>query len=242
MKNRDDIYAIPLDSIGRFEFNEEVVRVFPDMIARSVPGYLSILAMLGEIGETHAQPNTNIYDLGCSLGGATLAIANRVPDSCRIVAVDSSQPMIERLDQILEKRNHDRPIIETRADDIREIEYSNCSLTILNFTLQFLPVPDRARLLGQIASATADNGAIVLSEKICFVDPVQNELIADLHYEFKRANGYSELEIAQKRSALENELIPETIENHIERLRSAGFSRATCWFQCFNFASFLAIK
>ena len=132
--------------------------------------------------------------------------------------------------------------METRLADIRDVPVVDASLSVLNLTLQFLAVADRTPLLEKIAEGTRPGGAVLLSEKICFHDETQQQLMTDLHHDFKRAHGYSDLEIAQKRTAIENRLVPETLEAHIERLRAAGFRTVTPWFQCFTFASLLAVK
>ena len=74
-----------------------------------------------------------------------------------------------------------------------------------------------------------------------FDTPELHALLTDLHIAFKRANGYSELEIAQKRSAIENVMKPDSLEEHRERLLAAGFSKVVPWFQCLNFASLIAL-
>lgn len=237
----DDIYALPLKKVGDFVFDERVVAVFQDMIERSVPGYSSILATIGEIAERYAQPHTNIFDLGCSLGAATRVIHPRLPDSCTIRAIDSSEPMIEEFKNRLPSTDGGARIV-TECSDIQQVDIENASLTILNFTLQFIPVDERLGLLKKIAAGTIDGGALVLSEKIAFPDPHQQSLLSDLHHDFKRANGYSDLEIAQKRKAIENMMTPEYLKVHLERLNKVGFRTATCWFQCFNFVSIVAVK
>ncbi len=118
----------------------------------------------------------------------------------------------------------------------------NASLTILNFTLQFIPPADRLPLLSNIARGTRTGGVLVLSEKIRFEDPVVERELVALHEAFKRENGYSDLEISRKRTALEKVLIPEKLDTHQDRLREAGFSRSQVWLQCFNFASLLAFR
>lgn len=238
---RDSIYSLPLDKVGDFRFDEEVVQVFGDMINRSVPGYGSILSMIGEIAERYAQPDSNIYDLGCSLGACTLMMQPRVPKSCRLHAVDSSEPMLVELREKL-SGVEDGCSIETHLGDIRDFPLNKASVTVLNFTLQFVAQAQREELLKRIADSTLVGGALVLSEKVCFSDPGEQELMTELHHSFKKANGYSELEIAQKRTALEKTLIPETLEHHLARLKKVGFRQAACWFQSFNFVSILAVK
>lgn len=241
MTARDQIYALPLQHVGAFEFDEHVVRVFPDMIARSVPGYGSILAMIGELAATYAVPHSRIYDLGCSLGAASAIMQAKVPASCEIQAVDSSPAMIAALKQQLAEGSAGCGVRAIEGD-IRSTPIVDASFSVLNFTLQFVPLESRLDLLQRIADNTLDGGALVLSEKICFDDQAQQQLMTDLHHRFKRANGYSDLEIAQKRASLENTLVPETLATHIERLQCAGFATTSCWFQCFNFVSILAVK
>ena len=239
---RDRIYSFPLDRVGDFAFDEQVVSVFPDMISRSVPGYASILAMTAELAARYARPQTTIYDLGCSLGAATLAIQSRVATSCQIHAVDSSPAMLRELDRTLAQEPHDRASVHTHCTDICELEFEPSSFVVLNFTLQFVPLANRHPLLRAVFESLRPGGALVLSEKIEFEDPTLNQLMMDLHHDFKRANGYSDLEIAQKRTALERTLLTETAEAHLQRLRDTGFRTACMWFQCFNFASILAVK
>jgi len=241
----DRIYSMPLKHVGSFTFDEMVVDVFPDMIARSVPGYASVLAMTAELAERFARPASRIYDLGCSLGASTVQMRSRVPADCELIAVDSSPAMINRLRQNLTKDETEKTDlcpVQLVESDIRKVEILNASFAVLNFTLQFIPVDERETLLRRIASGLAEGRALVLSEKVHFDDPDQQVLMTELHHDFKRAHGYSELEIAQKRTALEDTLITETIEQHEQRLREAGFSNVSLWFQCFNFVSILAVK
>jgi len=245
--NQDRIYSQPLVQVGQFEFDDSVADVFPDMIARSVPGYSSMLAMAEQITQTHAVPDSQLYDLGCSLGAATQRIRQHAPTSCQLHAVDNSAAMIARLSkQLLQDRANEttHSLCETilHETDIRSVAVQNASVVVLNLTLQFLPPAERTPLLQSIAHGMLPGGALLLSEKVCFDDPQEQQLMTDLHLDFKRAHGYSELEIAQKRSSLEETLIPESLSAHLQRLRVCGFRQASVWFQCFNFASMIAIR
>ena len=238
---RDTIFATRLSQVGDFQFDDDVARVFPDMIQRSVPGYGSILSLLGEIAETRATPDSNVYDLGCSLGASTWAIHQRLPAGCSVHAVDNSAAMMKRFRTAINELDSKATIRAIEAD-IRDVSISNASLVILNFTLQFIPLQDRDELIRRIADGTNSGGALVLSEKILLHDPDEDALLGELHLAYKRSNGYSELEIAQKRSALENTLLRESLDTHIARLRQAGYATVVPWLQCFNFVSILAIK
>jgi tRNA (cmo5U34)-methyltransferase len=241
-KSTDRIFANPLAAIPDFRFDESVAAVFPDMIQRSVPGYQAIINMIGELAGRYAQPNSTCYDLGCSLGAATLAMRHGIrSEGCRIVSVDNSRAMLDRAASILQQDDGKVPV-DLRCEDIAETSIDNASVVVLNFTLQFIPVAERARLIESIYRGLLPGGVLILSEKVSFSDPQHQALMIELHHNFKRANGYSDLEISQKRSALEKVLLPETLATHQQRCKQAGFASVDVWFQCFNFASMLAIK
>lgn len=240
---RDVIFATPLDELASFSFDEQVASVFPDMIKRSIPGYSQILGMTGVIAKRYVPEGGRIYDLGASLGATTLSVAQQLEHLSEVefITVDSSTAMTERCKHILAK-NLPQRAITTLCGDIRQLEYQPCDLILLNFTLQFLPPKDRQTLLGKLYQALRPGGALIISEKIHFQDPRQAQLLYELHHDFKRANGYSDMEISQKRTALEDVMLTDTPEQHQKRLLETGFSFASQWFQYLNFASFLAIK
>ena len=238
---QDNIYASPLSEIVDFVFDEKVVDVFPDMINRSVPGYGTIINLIGTVAAQYTKPNTRLYDLGCSLGAASLSMRHHLTqDDCEIISVDNAQAMIDRLNKILQRDNSKTPV-QALCANIQDIEISNASVAVMNFTLQFIPLGERKNILTKIYNGLNQDGCLILSEKLAFADD-ENKIQIDLHHAFKKANGYSDLEISQKRSALENVLIPETKETHIQRLTEIGFTQVFPLFQCFNFASFIAIK
>ncbi len=238
----DRIYANPLAEVKQFVFDQTVVDVFPDMIKRSVPGYATIINMIGNLAERYVQGGSHCYDLGCSLGAATLAMRHRIRAAdCKIIGVDNSTAMIERCRQIIAADSADVPV-ELVCANIQDVKLQQASMAVLNFTLQFISVEERLTMLAGIAEGLMPGGVLILSEKVVFEDAPHQQLMTELHHNFKRAQGYSDLEIAQKRSAIENVLIPETLNTHRDRLRKAGFRSVDVWFQCFNFASLIAIK
>lgn len=238
----DRLYADQRARIEAFRFDAHVARVFADMIDRSVPGYGLLLDMIGVITAEYARPGTALYDLGCSLGASTLAMRHHAPAGCRIVAIDNAPAMIERAQANLAADTAPVPV-SLRCEDIRDSALeAPLSLATLNLTLQFLPLPDRLPLLTRLAASLTPGGALILSEKIAAADGPTNDTLITLHHGFKRAQGYSALEIAQKRTALENVLQPDTLAVHVERLHAAGFRQVTPWFQCFNFVSLLALR
>ena len=240
-KQRDQLYAEPQEMIVDFAFDEAVVNVFPDMIRRSVPGYAEIITQTGLLAEQYAQAGSRCYDLGCSLGAATLAMRRRIPTSCHIIAVDNSEAMIEACQQHIGVDDK-LATVEFLCQDIQEICIADASVVVLNFTLQFIDSNERLSVLKTIHSGMRAGGILILSEKLGFEDATEQAFQERMQLAFKRANGYSEMEISQKRSALEKVLIPDTLAQHQQRMQEAGFSRSSLWYQTFNFASLVAWK
>jgi len=239
---QDRIYATAHQQVTRFSFDDTVVRVFPDMIRRSVPGYPTIIDMIGVLAARYAQPDTCLYDLGCSLGAATTAMAAlTASQGNRLIAVDNSAAMIRQASTLIAETGQSERV-SLLEGDVASMDFEPCSMAVLNFTLQFIAPDKRDALIQRLADATVPGGILVLSEKIRFADDAENTLQTELHHAFKRNNGYSDLEISQKRTALENVLIPETLADHEARLRRAGYREIHVWFRCFNFISLLAVR
>ena len=216
------------------------------MLQRSVPGYSATIEAIGSLAARYVQADTNCYDLGCSLGAATIAMRQGIDKTgCRIVAVDTAPAMTERCREIIaeDDRQFAPPTdVEIVEGDIRDAKITNASMVVLNYTLQFLLMEDRDVLMRTIHDGLIDGGILVLSEKVVDENPEMEQLLVDLHHEHKRRNDYSALEVSRKRAALENVLIPETVSAHRDRLRNAGFGQAAVWLRYFNFVSIIAIK
>lgn len=240
--HKDSIYAQPLTEVQDFCFDDNVAAVFPDMIQRSVPGYQTIIQTIGKLTQKYQQADSHYYDLGCSLGAASLAMRRAITQpGCQVIGIDNSPAMVERCKMQLQAYRAEVPV-QILLDDIRQTPLSDAAVVVSNFTLQFLPKADRDALVQRIYQALRPGGIFILSEKIICADSTAHELLIDLYYDFKRANGYSELEISQKRTALENVMKPDSIAEHQQRFASAGFASSTVWFQCFNFCSMVALK
>jgi len=241
-RSSDKLYRHPRSTIDGFVFDQRVAEVFPDMIDRSVPGYQTTISTIGVLAGQFATTGSDCYDLGCSLGAATLAMRHGITQAdCRILAIDNSPAMLAECRRIVDQDSAGVPI-EIIEADILDTEIGNASVVVMNFTLQFIDPEYRQELVNRIYGGLLPGGILILSEKVRFKDSRVDALHIDLHHAFKRSQGYSDLEIAQKRDALENVLIPDTLPDHRQRMATAGFSSCDVWFQCFNFASLLALK
>lgn len=242
MPQIDKLFSTHLNKIADFSFDENVAAVFPDMIARSIPGYPLMIENIGRLARQYCQPDSTIYDLGCATGTATLSMAKHVDvDNCQIVGLDNSPAMVKHCQQFVNQYHHPCPITIECAD-ITHYAYQSSSVILMNFTLQFLAPDQRQDMINRVYDALLPGGALILSEKFTHEDMIGNELLVDLHHQFKGDNGYSDLEISQKRTALEKVMLTDTMSAHTSRLDSAGFAHIIPWFSCFNFMSLVAVK
>lgn len=239
-QSKDQLFAKKRYKISRFAFDESVAAVFDDMIRRSVPGYQSILHMIGHFCEEYAQPATRLYDLGASLGAATHVMAEAAAGrDCLIVAVDNSVPMVERLKSSLTNPATD---VEVVCEDLLTTPITNASVVVLNLAMQFIDPGKRDGLVERIYQNLNPGGVLLLTEKISFGNAEYDSRMNGLYYAYKKTQGYSDLEIAQKRTALEDVLICDTEGRHLERLQASGFSHIDVWFRVLNFMSLVAVK
>lgn len=241
---KDAIFAEQRDRIADFHFGEETSAVFDDMLDRSVPFYHEIQRMIAELVADFAQPGTCVVDLGCSTGTSILQLGASIPrdTEVRFVGIDSSPEMLEKAREKLVASGFDREV-ELRLGDLNQgIFLENASVVLLVLTLQFVRPLYRERLIRSIFDGLVPNGCLLLVEKTLGESSTLNRLYIKNYYEMKRRNGYSELEIAQKREALENILIPYRLEENKELLKRVGFPQFDVFFQWYNFCAMVAVK
>lgn len=235
---RDKVYRDTQNQIVDFAFNAEVAAVFPDMIRRSVPGYETMVPVTGLIAARHLGERGVAYDLGCSLGATTLAILQQnASKHIEVVGVDNAKAMIDGAQQAITD-----PRARFVLQDLRDTDVSGAAVVVLNLVLQFVQPDDRLKVLQQLYKQMAPQGLLIVSEKVRHDDRWLHELYDSTHLSWKQANGYSELEVSQKRTALENVMRIDTEDAHLERFRAAGFARAVQWYRCMNWASFLVFR
>jgi len=239
---KDRVFAKKKDRIEPFAFNREVAAVFDDMLTRSVPLYGESTRRQAQMAVDFFQDKTRIYDLGCSHGNLGILILDefkRRPFS--MIGVDSSCPMIEKYQARLKQRDNSHQI-SLVCGLLEDMAIQNASVVLINLTLQFLDLGKRDRLIKNIYQGLLPGGVLLITEKIFHPSSSINDLELSFYRRFKRENGYSDLEISQKRDALEKVLIPEALGVHQQRLVDAGFSVFDTWLKWFNFASMIAIK
>jgi tRNA (cmo5U34)-methyltransferase len=235
---KDKVFSKPLTSVKAFEFDEQVTQVFDDMIGRSVPGYELLVRLIALYADIFVAENSRVYDLGCSTGVISRVIAQQVAErNISILAVDNSPSMISKCIE-----THSDQTIDWICDDLESIPVENASMVVLNLTMQFISPEQRFELLARVFKGLRAGGVLVLTEKVEYDDAQTQVNMTELYQAFKKIQGYSDLEIAQKRTALEKVLIPDKKSLHLQRLKECGFAEVIESFHCFNFVSFLAIK
>jgi tRNA (cmo5U34)-methyltransferase len=241
MMPKDHLFAVPKPMVSDFAFDAATAAVFDDMLYRSVPFYGETQRMIAEIAAEFAVSGTNVYDLGCSTG-ATLRNLGSIDQDVTFVGVDSSPEMLARAEQEFQQAKFDRPYVLRRQDLHQGLEIENASVVILCLTLQFVRPLHRERVMQTIFNGLIHQGCLILVEKVLAEETLMNRLFIKFYYEMKRRNGYSDLEISQKREALENVLIPYRLEENRQLLRGAGFHEPEIFFKWYNFCGLLATK
>ena len=240
---KDNIFDNKLSKIKDFKFNQEVANVFDDMVSRSIPFYDEIHRIILDIARHHLGDNNTIIDLGCSTGTTIYlleTLLKKHKQNAHFIGIDNSQDMLNKCEEKLSK--HKVRNFELLCQDLNQTELPKSNFVIMNYTLQFLSPSSRVTLLTKIFESLEKGSVFILTEKIKTNNKEVNNLLIDLYYDFKRRNGYSELEISQKREALENVLRPSTAEQNIELLQTAGFNKTETLFRWYNFACFIGIK
>ena len=241
-RRSDDAYREPRDSIGDFRFDAKVASVFDDMVTRSVPFYGEIQRMIVEIAKDYATPGTTVYDLGCSSGTTLIALNAALDSDIRFIGVDNSENMLEKCREKVGRERFERPI-ELINHDIEEgIDIDTASVVTLVLTLQFVRPLRRQKLISDIFCGLQPNGCLIVVEKVLGEHSLFNRRFIRYYHEMKRRHGYSQLEVSQKREALENVLIPYKLTENRHLLQSAGFQDMELFFKWYNFAGLVAVK
>jgi tRNA (cmo5U34)-methyltransferase len=239
--SEDRLYVVPKPVVQDFNFGPETAAVFDDMLQRSVPFYAEIQRMIGEIATDFAADKTNVYDLGCSTC-ATFRVLERLEKDVTFIGVDDSAAMLERARQELKQAGFTRRL-ELRHQDMHAgLEIENASVVIMSLTLQFVRPLFRERLMQTVFDGLNHQGCLILIEKVLSPETLINRLFIKYYHDFKRRNGYSDIEIGQKREALENVLIPYRMVENEQLLRSTGFRHVEVFFKWYNFSGLVALK
>ena len=240
--SQDKLFRRRRRLVKDFTFGKQTAAVFDDMLDRSVPFYAEIQRMISELAVEFAVEGTNLYDLGCSTGNTFLTLDRVVPNDVRFIGIDASRDMLERATKKLRQHGlrHEHELI--CADLNRGVHITNASVVVMNLMLQFIRPLYRQPLMKQIAGGLNDQGCLMLIEKVLSQDSTVNRLFIKHYYAFKERQGYSKLEISQKREALENVLVPYRLEENRELLLNSGFRECDVFFKWYNFCGLLAIK
>jgi tRNA (cmo5U34)-methyltransferase len=240
---KDELYNNRKEILDDFAFNENTANIFNDMLKRSVPHYYEIQDMICEISKIFAQKNSNIYDLGCSTGNTLLNISKGLSKfPVTLIGIDNSEAMLKKAEARLKKLGFSHKYELLNKDLNNKIGFENAGVIISNLTLQFIRPINRDRLLTEIYKGLNKNGIFILVEKIVAENSTMRRMFIKLYHDFKLQKRYSRTEIARKREALENFLIPYMYEENVRLLKKKGFQIIDEFFRWYNFCGILAIK
>ncbi|UOU96754.1 carboxy-S-adenosyl-L-methionine synthase CmoA [Chryseobacterium daecheongense] len=240
--NSDQVFKEKLENLSDFEFNTKVAGVFDDMVSRSVPFYDELQRMTSELAGNHAQPGSYVYDLGCSTGTTMLLMDKTIQEDIKFVGIDDSEEMILKCREKLNNFKLNRDIELQVADLTKTVPVENASVVAMVLVLQFIRPINRLSIVKKICDGMLKNGVFILIEKVLTEEKSFNREFIDYYYDFKRRNNYSELEISQKREALENVLIPYKTSENVNMLHEAGFDEVEVFFRWYNFTGIIAKK
>jgi len=242
MSNEDKVFKEEINTVADFKFGSTVANVFDDMVSRSVPYYGEMQRMIAELAADYAKPGTDVYDLGCATGTTLIGMNTAVPKDIRFIGIDDSPEMLDKCQVKLIEADFSRPF-ELRVADLNStVEITNASVVVLCLTLQFVRPIYREKLLKSVFDGLESGGVLILVEKVLAEDSVFNREFIKHYYNYKRRNHYSDMEISQKREALENILIPYKLSENIAMLRDIGFDNCEVFFKWYNFSGLIARK
>jgi len=238
---KDEVFR-EAQPVADFTFGEKVASVFDDMLDRSVPSYQEIQRMIAEMAADFAVDGTNVYDLGCSTGNTMLNMDASVGPGVTFVGIDYSEEMLKRCRQKLAERGLRHKYELNCADLNQGVCIQNASMVLMVLTLQFVRPLYRDTLIKGILQGLNESGCLILVEKVLGEDSVFNRFFIKYYYDLKKRHGYSEMEIANKREALENVLVPYKLMENREMLLRAGFRYCDVFFKWYNFCGMIAVK
>jgi tRNA (cmo5U34)-methyltransferase len=239
---KDKLFADSKKSVGDFNFGKDTAEVFDDMLDRSIPLYRELQRMMGEIAAEFAQDGTNVYDLGCSTGITLLTLDKAIKKSVNLIGVDYSKDMLDKCEENFKNNKTAKPYELIPADLNKPLMLHNASVVVLNLTLQFVRPLYRDHLIKSIYDGLNEKGCLILVEKVLGNDSSFNRLFIKFYYEMKKRQGYSELEIAKKREALENVLIPYRLDEDRDLLLKNGFPYVDIFYKWYNFCGMVATR
>jgi tRNA (cmo5U34)-methyltransferase len=239
---KDQVFKEKQPEIADFTFGEKVASVFDDMLDRSVPQYAEIQRMIVEMAKDFAVPGTHLYDLGCSTGTTLVNLHQQLDPGIRFIGIDNSEEMLKRCRKKLDEHGVNRPCDLVCGDLNSGITIENASVVTMILTLQFIRPLYREKLIRSIVDGMNKDGCLILVEKVLGEDSLFNRLFIKYYYDMKRRHNYSEMEISQKREALENVLIPYKLLENRELLLSCGFRYCDVFIKWYNFTGLIAAK
>lgn len=121
-------------------------------------------------------------------------------------------------------------------------EFANIDLVLSLYTLQFLPLWKRKKVLQRIYNGLVEGGAFIFVEKIRAENSLFEDIWNDLYWDFKQENGLNEQQVIKKAQSLRGVLIPLSLTENLSLLSDVGFQCMDTFIKWHNFAGIIAVK
>lgn len=222
-----------------FKFTNYSPDEFQDHIARSIPNYRGLRKLIPSIASNFLVKNSNVYDLGCSAGDLLIELETRfrnIHDDLSYVGYDIADNLLPDKEYLPNHSFFPRDVTE------ESLTLFNTSLVFSLFTLQFIPLPKRVKLLQKVYDSLDKRGAFIVCEKVYSSNGLTEDIFTFTNYDSKRTNGLFTDEILNKQQDLRSIMFPLSLAENEKMFKEAGFQIVEVFFKSLNFVGWVLIK
>ena len=220
---------------------------FDEHIEHSIRGYSNLLDDVVNLSKYFVEPDTKVVDVGCSTGKVTKKMIESHLDININDVIYEGVELAKGFEKPLENRRKElsKEYPESNVnfinDDVRFYEFKNCSLVTSIFTLQFMPMKDRSKLISQIYGGLNVGGGFIFAEKLLCSNAKIQEMMTFNYYDYKRKH-FEAKDIMDKEKTLRHMLKPNTWKQIKDMILDAGFQDVQCFWSNHMFVGALALK
>lgn len=229
--------ACVLHGIKSEPFSFDTIKEFDQHIEQSIPDFGKLSEIILNLASYFLKSGSRVYDLGCSTGIMLSKLNHRYQsETFDMVGFDVSA-------NLLGKYATPAPNLRFEQQDITapEFQLEPCDMVLSIFTLQFLPLKERAALLEKVYGALRPGGALILAEKIYLTSGYLQDVFCFSHYDYKRES-FTASEIVSKQHDLRRIMHPQGEQLNVAMLKTAGFRSVTPFWQALLFKAWVCVK
>lgn len=214
-------------------FSFKSIENFDEHIEKSIKGYGELVQDIQNLSEYFVEPNTNVYDVGCSSGKLVYELAKK-HRKANIIGIEKEDNFTKSLEN---KKN-----ALFKKMDLFDVEnMTNASFVTSVFTMQFIQQHKRFKAIQKVYKSMNYGAGFILCEKMLAENSKLQDILAFMYYDHKR-NNFTDTEILDKEYDLRHQMKLYTLNENIEMLRDAGFRKIEIFWKRYTFTGILAIK